>query len=118
MEFGFEKDKEGITYNTHLDNYVRIITSNGNNFIGKMASTDYDYTVLNPSFIDLRCFNKVECEISEENTVINTKGILAVEPITKNHLDDIVKQYKTENKRLQKKEKKKWVKEETTSNTQ
>ena len=98
MGFGFEKDKEGITYKSHVDNYVKIITSNGTNFMGKMTSTDYDYTILNPSFIDLRCFDKVECQISKENTVINTKGILAIEPSSKKHLDDLEKQYKIENK--------------------
>ena len=107
MEFGFEKDKEGITYKSQIDNYVKIITSNGTNFMGKMTSTDYDYTILNPSFIDLRCFDKVECQISKENTVINTNGILAIEPSSKKHLDDLVKQYKIENKKRQRKEKKK-----------
>ena len=99
MGFGFEKEKEKVDYSNYLNKYVRISTGNSSNYVGKMASIDNNYAILNPVLVDLSCFDFTKYKISKENTMINTPSITAVESIPKRYLEDIVKQAKLKNKR-------------------
>jgi len=99
MGFGFEKEKEKIGYSNYLDKYVRISTGNSTNYVGKMSSIDNNYVVLNPSLVDLSCFDITKYKISNENTMINIQAITSVEAVPKKYLEDIVKQAKLKTKR-------------------
>ena len=106
--FGFTKDKEiKVTYDSYLDNYVKIRTNSGISYLGKLVSTDLDYTVLNPSLSHTSYFDIIDYGINKDNTIINTGRIESIEPIKENYLEKIVKQSKIEQKKLNKINKKK-----------
>ena len=116
MTFGIKKyDENRVTFETHIDDYVRIRTSGGSSYFGKMISTDYEYTILNPSLVDLTFFDNIECVMSKKNTIVTTKNISVIEPITENYLERLVKGFKNEKKKIKKQgRKRKWVKQERT----
>ena len=98
--FGVDIKKEDNKkdYSNYLGKYVRVSASNSTNYIGKIKSVNNDYTILNPSLIDLSCFDVTNYKISKEDVTINTNSIIAIEPVPRKYLEDIVKFAREKNK--------------------
>jgi len=115
--FGYGNEKNvGFTNNlgreefeTYVDTYVRV-NSNSGSFLGKMASTNHTYTILNPSLIS-ESINIGEHEpnhyITDKDITITTNTISSIEPVREEYLENIVTRSNKELKAIKKGNKKK-----------
>ena len=78
-------------YKELVGSYVRVACNNIN-YAGYMSYTDFERTILKPALVDESVSNLVMVRLEEDKpTILCNSSIQAINPIRKEHLEEILK---------------------------